>query len=79
MTAGEPVGGMFSDLATEELSTLGDMLSSGGMTAGAAAAIIGELDTAIEITNIAADLHDMARHRAEAEAGEPEPHAEAEL
>jgi hypothetical protein len=71
--------GMVSDLITEELWTLGGMLSSGGMTVGAAVGLYRDYGTAIEILDIAADLHHTARHREEAEAGEPEPHAEAEL
>ena len=68
---------MFADLTTEELRTLADVLDSGSLTAGAAAGIIGEYDTAMDAADIAIDLYATVRHREEAQAGEPELQAEA--
>ena len=67
---------MFADLTTEELRRLAGVLDSGSLTAGAAAGIIGEYDTAMEAADIATDLYRMARHREEAQAGEPQAEAE---
>jgi hypothetical protein len=52
---------MFADLTTEELRRLGGVLHNGNLTAGAAAAIIGEYDTAMEAADIAIDLYATAR------------------